>query len=186
MTCNLQDHVIVITTICIAITVFVSMPLIYMIGALPSGTDTWFTALPIALYGLWLASEIPCIIGALEKNKWFLIPFIICHCLTFLLHIGLDIVFIESGYTAINNPNFVTPNIVSMVIISRYVDDVSVEEITRKIKLVSFLMLILVLIVQGLILYIFVIVVKFYKELSSGIIEEEKMVLEEEEKIKRH
>ena len=45
----------------------------------------------ISIYVCWVVSEVLCLVGAVKKHKWLMIPFIICICLTILGCIGATI-----------------------------------------------------------------------------------------------
>ena len=162
MCCNLRTHVKVISIICLIATTFGFLRLISTGKTLETfGTlekhleidlvdnESAALALGIQIPGflIGLVSGILCLMGAIKNKKCLLIPFMITQCLIILLCIGLVTFFIYRGITDLNNNN----------------DDNSIAAF-------FFAMLIPLCLIVGLAIYFFVIVVKFYNELSSGII----------------
>ena len=162
MCCNLRTHVIVIAIIMLIFTGLGSLRLIGTVTAYLYRQLTWEAqfiyggsmglalGVQILLYAAWLVSEVLCLIGALKNNKFLLIPFIIVEGLQILIFIGFIILFVflaNQSVDALSDYNF--------------------EQIGR---IFFYFLLIPLLIALGLTIYFLTIAIKFYQELSSGVV----------------
>ena len=154
----------VISIICLILTGLASLDFIITIGKLTSGhfTSNEVSTLvgggvysPASIFALvvqilisiyWIVSEVLCLAGAIRNNKCLLIPFIIGLCLPILGCVGLIILVIISGFL-----------------------DAHPHDPYGKMGLLIFV--IPICIVLGLSIYFLVIIVRFYKELASGIVD---------------
>ena len=164
MCCNLRIHAMVISIICLILTGIASLDFIVTIGKLTSGhfTSNEVSTLvgggvysPASIFALvvqisisiyWIVSEVLCLAGAIKNNKCLLIPFMIGLCLPILGCVGLIIIMIISGFL-----------------------DAHPHDLYGKMGLLIFV--IPICIILGLSIYFLVIIVKFYKDLASGIVE---------------
>ena len=163
MCCNLRIHAMVISIICLILTGIASLDFIMAIGKLTSGhfTSNEVSTLvgggfysPASIFALvvqilisiyWIVSEVLCLAGAIKNKKCLLIPFMIGLCLPILGCVGLIILIIISGFL-----------------------DAHPHDPYGKMGLLIFV--IPICIILGLNIYFLVIIVKFYKELASGIV----------------
>ena len=117
-------------------------------------------------YAIALGLEIPwfvfsvisvvlCLMGAFKNNKCFLIPFIVLQCLNILIFIGLGILFIYLGTVTVSIGGSIGGGFGGIV---------------ASWGSAFFVLLIPVLIGLGMSIYFLVIVVKFFQELSMGIV----------------
>lgn len=175
MCCNLRTHVIVISIICLIFTGLGSLRLISTVTTyLSHGVTTEASlmyggsmglalAVQILLYAVWLVSEILCIIGAMKNNKCMIIPFIIVEGLQIVACIGFVIFFIFLANQSVNAlANF------------NYNDEFNEQDydhIGKSVGGIFFYFLIIpLLIALGLTIYFLTIAIKFYQELSSGVV----------------
>ena len=161
MCCNLRTHAMVIAIICLIFTGLGSLNLISTFAQFASGhatTSDVYTlyggnitialAVQILIYVYWVVSEVLCLVGAMKNNKCFLIPFMICLVLTILGCAGATILMIILGISS-GGPG----------------DHTGIRAI------VFFLVIIPIGIILGLSIYFLVIIVKFYNELASGLVD---------------
>ena len=162
MCCNLRTHVIAISIVCLIFTGLGSLRLIGTITSYLSSHVTWEADLmfggsmgiaigvQILFYAVWILSEILCLIGALKNNKCLLIPFIIVEGLQILVFIGVAILFV--------------------FLANQSVDALSNYNYDQAGRIFFYFMIIPLLIALGLTIYFLTIAIKFYQELSSGIV----------------
>ena len=165
MCCNLRIHVIAIAIICLTLTGLGALNLISTITAFMAGGSSQDDSedgdaglalgIQIVVFGLSIAAEIFCLVGALKNNKCLLIPFMIYLVLIVITCIGLAIWFIYVGAL------FYTVGTITGHPLG--------QALGASGGIFALVLLIPVFIGLGLAIYFFVIVVKFYGELSSGI-----------------
>ena len=161
---NLRIHAMVISIICLILTGLASLDFIITIGKLSSGHFTsnevstllgggvyspasvFLLVLQISISIYWIVSEVLCLAGAIKNNKCLLIPFMIGLCLPILGCVGLIILMIIYGFL-----------------------DAHPHDPYGKIDLL--VRMIPICIILGFSIYFLVIIVKFYKELASGIVD---------------
>ena len=164
MCCNLRIHAMVISIICLILTGLASLDFILTIGNLARGhfasnevstlvgggvyshASIFALVVQILFSIYWIVSEVLCLAGAIKNSKCLLIPFMIGLCLPILGCIGLIILMIISGYL-----------------------DGHPHDPYGKMDLLIFM--IPICIILGLSIYFLVMIVKFYKELASGIVD---------------
>ena len=178
MCCNLQTHVMVISIICLILTCL--GPLNFISTSSQSASKTQKSSpdssqssdantggnvaiinlgVQIFIYVYWVVSEILCLVGAIKNNKCMLIPFMICMCLTILGCVGATILLVFYGTLGAHAVGYVGAQ--SGVLGA--IGSIGV--------LAVFLMIIPAFFVLGLSIYFLVIIVKFYKELASGLVD---------------
>ena len=171
MCCNLRTHTMVISIICLIFTGLGSLNLISTVAQSSSGqatssdvnlfyggNTTIALGVQILIYVYWVVSEILCLVGAIKNNKCMLIPFMICMCLTILGCVGATILLVFYGTLGAHAVGYVGAQ--SGVLGA--IGSIGV--------LAVFLMIIPAFFVLGLSIYFLVIIVKFYKELESGLV----------------
>ena len=176
MCCNLRTHTMVISIICLIFTGLGSLNLISTVAQSSSGqatssdvnlfyggNTTIALGVQILIYVYWVVSEILCLVGASNRyqpgtSKCLLIPFMICMCLTILGCVGVTLLLIFYGSLGAHAVSHIGSegNVVGAI------GSIGV--------LAVFLMIIPAIIVLGLSIYFLVIIVKFYKELDSGLV----------------
>ena len=167
MCCNLQTHVRVIAIICITLTglggflsLFAAITPLVKGSQIYSGYIVWIVV-QIVITGVQLVSYILCLIGSNKRNKWLLIPFMILTSLHIPLCIILEIYIIPMFFEGLfgkHHPHGMGGLLAAFL----------------------FPLIIALLIAVGLSIYFLTIVIKFYNEISSGIIsgEQQGMVLQ--------
>ena len=154
---DLRTHAIVISIICLAVTLIgiicetsfgylIYMPILEPL-CYPLSNPTLARGIQISIDAFWIVSEVLCLVGAIKNNKYLLIPFITCMCLTILGCVGMTILLILIAFLC-------------QGFCSRKSGCNCLLELLPTI--VPWLILL------GLSRYFLVIVVKFYKELASG------------------
>jgi len=159
MCCNLRTHVIVISIICLVFTGLGSLELIGSVTAVISaqvtreanliygGSNELALGIHILLFATWLVAEILCLIGALKNKKFFLIPFIIVQCLTIVAIVVFVTFFIIMAHKT------------------------SADATHESYAAIFFYILVIpLLVVLGLTIYFLTITIKFFQELSSGVV----------------
>jgi len=184
MCCDLRTHVKVIAIICLIFTALGSLNLIGTVGLFISGqvtpqvnmiyggSNTLALFIQVIVYAFWIGSEIMCLVGAIKNNKCLLIPFIICLSLTILACIGFAIFFILLGSQALDALTSID---------HQFKNDEDFQNAAATFgSIFFFLMIVPLLIVLGLTIYFLVIVVKYYNEISSGVVsgQQDGMVLQ--------
>ena len=175
MCCNLRTHVIVISIILLIFTGLGSLRLIGTVSSFISsqvtpeanliygGSIGLALAVNILVYGVWFVAEILCLIGALKNNKCLLIPFIIVEGLQIVACIGFAIFFVflaNQSVDELTNINY-----------GNQFDDQDFERFAGSVGGIFFyFMIIPLLIALGLTIYFLTIAIKFYQELSSGVV----------------
>ena len=161
MCCNLRTHAMVIAIICLIFTGLGSLNLISTFAQFASGhatTSDVYTlyggnitialGVQILIYVYWVVSEVLCLVGAIKNNKCLLIPFMICLVLTILGCAGATILMIILGISKVSDGD------------------------ADGIGAIFWLLVIIPIgIVLGLSIYFLVIIVKFYNELASGLVD---------------
>jgi len=171
MCCNLQTHTKVIASICLVLTGLGALNLIGTFGAFSSGHNTIDANLiyggsvaiaiivQILIYTSWIASDVCCLVGAIKNNKCLLIPFMIKMSLTILLFFGGIIMCL---YYAL---------LTGAVITATTQNHENVQHVAGSLAAIYFFLLLVPLLIGiGISIYFLTIVVKYYKELSSGVI----------------
>ena len=148
MCCNLRTHVTVISILSLVILTGLNalnlMPII--IAIIKAGNAGLALTIQVAVFTVSIVAAVLCRVGVIKNNKCRLIPFMIYLCAIGLMCIGFGIFVIYSAA------------------ISTYSREWG--NLGRNLFL---LMLIPMFVGLALAIYFFVIVVKFYNELSSGI-----------------
>ena len=169
MCCNLQTHTKVISIICLVMTGLGALNLISTFGAFRSGYNTADAnylyggnvaiaiTVQILIYTSWIASDVCCLVGAIKNNKCLLIPFMIKMSLTILIFcVGI----IMCLYFAL-----LTGAAISTA------DNQDFQHAAGSLAAIYFFILLIPLFIGiGIAIYFLTIVVKYYKELSSGVI----------------
>jgi hypothetical protein len=126
------------------------------------GGNIELAVVQILLFAVWLVSQSLCLIGALKNNKCLVIPFIIIQGLQILACIGFTILFVflaNQSVDALYNHNYDSYN------------EQDFDNFGRNVGGIFFYFLIIpLLIVLGVTIYFLTIVIKFYQELSSGVV----------------
>jgi len=158
MCCNLRTHVIVVSIICLVFTGLGSFELIGSVTAviaaqataeanlLYGGSLELALGIHILLFATWFVSEVLCLIGAIKNKKLFLIPFIVVQCLTIVAIVVFVIFFIILAQKP------------------------SADEYESYAPIFFYILIIPFLIALGLTIYFMTITIKFYQELSSGVV----------------
>ena len=138
MFCNNQTHVIVISSIFLALTgISVTGYFLTHINGGLLGIGVGFQAAIYIFYVFSMTSQILSIIGAIKNNKCLLVPFMVCLVLKIVLCIGVGIFVV--------------------VLIGQY-------DLTPLVPRIFIPLSITI----GVCTYFLTLVIKFYKELSSG------------------
>ena len=176
MCCNLRTHTMVISIVCLILTCL--GPLNFISTSSQSASKTPESSpdssqssdgntgkqflielgVQIFIYVYWIVSEISCLVGAIKNNKCLLIPFMICMCLTILGCVGATIYLVFFGVLGAHAVGYVGAQ-------SGFLGALGSIGV-----LAVFLMIIPAFFVLGLSIYFLVIIVKFYKELESGLV----------------
>jgi hypothetical protein len=145
MCCNLQTHVKVIVII-------EMIPIVYKLSMTIKKTFTDShpreTKLIYLPYVVCIVSAILCFVGAIKNNKCMLIPIMISKCFIILFCIVAGIFCVYYGYTTYYYPKSMGPLLIKLALPG-------------------------VLCVPGLEIYFLIIVLRFYKEISNEILQEE-------------
>ena len=171
MCCPLRTHTKVISILCLIFTALGALNLISTIGAFLAGTTSttdaklFFNgdvnvslAVQILIYVFCIVSEILCFVGAMKNNKCLLVPFIIQKSLTILALAAIAILFIFWGSVA------------GQALVET-TDDRDVRTVFGTLgAFMFFLLLIPIFIGIGISIYFLVIVVKYFQEISSGVV----------------
>ena len=171
MCCPLRTHTKVISILCLIFTALGALNLISTIGAFLAGTTSTADAnlffggdmnvslaVQILIYVFCIVSEVLCLVGAMKNNKCLLVPFIIEMSLTILALAFIAILFIYWGAVA-----------GSALVGST--DNRDVHNVVGTLgTFMLFLLLIPIFIAIGLSIYFLVIVVKYFQEISSGVV----------------
>ena len=176
MCCSLQVHVRAIAIICIVLTFLAAFPLFENLSSLDLGGEIlgsrvtpWTTELKynvaqfwvsIVTYVIHLLAYFLCLIGAYRRNKYMLIPFLVVTAIEILLWTGGVIYLIYVLASGVEPSYRALP--------SSFGD--TRDEIVAIGGLFLYLAIVGLLIPLGILSYFFVIVAKFYNEISSGII----------------
>jgi len=176
MCCNLRTHTMVISIVCLIVTCLGPLNFISTSSRSASKTPgssqdssqssdvntgknfTIELGVQIFIYVYWIVSEISCLVGAIKNNKCLLIPFMICMCLTILGCVGATILLVFYGTLGAHAVGYVGAQ-------SGFLGALGSIGV-----LAVFLMIIPAFFVLGLSIYFLVIIVKFYKELESGLV----------------
>ena len=171
MCCNLQTHTKVISSICLFFTGIGALNLISTFGAFSSGSITVDADLiyggsvavaitvQILIYTSWIASDVCCLVGAIKNNKCLLIPFMIKMSLTILFFLAGIIICL---YYAL---------LTGAVISATTQNHQTTQHVAGSLAAIYFFLLLVPLFIGiGISIYFLTIVVKYYKDLSSGVI----------------
>ena len=164
--CSLRTHTKVIAVICLIFTLGAAGT----IGGLMAKTrDTVTTderldnggnmggalAIQIPIYLVSIMCDVLCLVGAIKGNKCMLVPFMVKMVLLILADAAVAILLIVSGGMV---GSFITGS----------TNDSNVQSLAGALSATIFILLIPLLIGIGIAIYFLVIVVRYFKELSSG------------------
>ena len=167
--CDHRTHVKVIGILYL---VFLALSLIIVIGTIVKAVEdkeiietnedvekgyAIALGLEIPWFVFSVISVVLCLMGAIKNNKCFLIPFIVLQCFNILIFIGLGILFIYLGTVVVSIGGAIGG---------------AFGGIVGSWGAAFFVLLIPVLIGLGMSIYFLIIVVKFFQELSMGIMPE--------------
>ena len=171
--CSLRTHTKVIAIICIILTALGALNLIGTVGAFNAGTTDAVTtdallfyggdmgialAVQIPIYVFCIVSDVLCLFGAIKSNKCFLVPFIVKMVLLIIADVVIVILFIILGANAGS-------------LIAGSTNDRDMQNVVGTFgAMLFFLLLIPLLIGIGIAIYFLVIVVRYFKEISSDMV----------------
>ena len=168
--CSLRTHTKVIAIICLIFTALGALNLIGTIGAFNAGTRDAVTTdarlfyggdmgialgVQIPIYLFCILSDVLCLVGAIKNSKPFLVPFIVKMVLLLLADAVIAILFIYWGATVGS-------------LMAGSANDQGFQNVAGAFSAtIFFVFLIPLLIGIGIAIYFLVIVVRYFKEISS-------------------